>query len=145
MSTKQILIEWPSLGKRVKCDPLAYNKKLFDKFCEGLPFNALQLHAMVAGYQLYHYAPLILDENKGIIEKSPLLDSVPDGSLLWTGLGLIGLTYGFNTEYLATNPIAQVVDEDMEALRAVGKRLWESMTVTKEVVEVRYSVIKKEG
>ncbi len=143
MSTKKILIEWPSLGQQVKCNPLDYNRKLFDAFCAGLPFNALQLHAMVAGYQLYHYAPLILDENKDMIDKSPLLDAVPDGSLLWTGLGLIGLTYGFNTEYLATNPIAQVADEDMDTLRAVGKRLWESMLVTKEVVEVRYSVIEE--
>lgn len=143
MSNKTILIEWPSLNASVVCEPLDYNQKLFDKFCELLPFNALQIHGMVAGYQLYHYAPIALDDYTDLIEKTPRLDKVPDGSLLWTGLGLIGLTYGFNTEYLTTQPIAQVADRDMETLKKVGKRVWDAVTVTKEIIEVRYSV--KEG
>lgn len=142
MSEKKILIEWPSLNAKVKCGKLDYNRALFDKFCEYLPFNALQIHAMVAGYQLYHYAPIALDDHANLIEKSPLLDKIPDGSLLWTGLGLIGMTYGHNTEYLATQPIAQVIDQDMEALRFVGRRVWEAVMYTKEIIEVRYSVVE---
>ncbi len=140
MSEKRILIEWPSLNAKVECKKLDYNGRLFEKFCENLPFNALQLHAMIAGYQMYHYAPLVLDEFADLVDKSPLLDKIPDGSLLWTGLGLIGMTYGYNTEYLATNPIAQVIDKDMDTLRAVGRRVWEACMWTKEIIEVRYSV-----
>lgn len=142
MSKKSILIEWPSLNAKVECREIEYNRALFEKFCEYLPFNALQIHAMVAGYQMYHYAPMILDDYVDLIEKSPPLDKVPDGSLLWTGLGLIGLTYGHNTEYLATQPIAQVKDEDMEILRCVGRRVWEAVMYTKEIIEVRYSLIE---
>lgn len=143
MSEKTIVIEWPGIGASVECAPIAYNRALFEKFCELLPFNALQLHAMVAGYQLYHYAPIALDDHAGLVEKTPPLDGVPDGSLLWTGLGLIGLTYGYNTEWLNTQPIAQVVPKDMETLKMVGRRVWDSMMRTKEVIEVHYSV--KEG
>ncbi len=142
MSKKRILIEWPSINAKVELEPLDYNCAMFDKFCQLLPFNALQLHAMVAGYQLYHYAPIALDDYANLIEKTPPLDGVPDGSLLWTGLGLIGLTYGYNTEWLNTQPIAQVIPEHMDALRSVGKRVWDSMMLTKEVIEVRYSVIE---
>lgn len=142
MSEKRILIEWPSINAKVELEPLEYNREMFEKFCELLPFNALQLHAMVAGYQLYHYAPIALDDYTDLIEKHPPLDTVPDGSLLWTGLGLIGLTYGYNTEWLDTQPVAQVLPEYMDTLRAVGKRVWDSMMLTKEVIEVRYSVIE---
>lgn len=142
MSGKTIQIEWPSLNAKIILAPLNYNRAMFDKFCELLPFNALQLHAMVAGYQLYHYAPIALDDYSNLIEKTPALDNIPDGSLLWTGLGLIGLTYGYNTEWLNTQPIAQVRDEDIETLRTVGKRVWDSMMRTKEIIEVRYSVIE---
>jgi len=85
--SKTILIEWPTIGIKVHCKPFDYNRGLFDKFCELLPFNALQLHAMVAGYQLYHYAPIALDDYADLIEKTPPLNTVPDGSLLWTGTG----------------------------------------------------------
>lgn len=142
MTEKAILISWPTINAQVKLLPLDYNRALFDKFCELLPFKALQLHAMVAGYQLYHYAPIVLDDYTDLIEKTPPLDKVPDGSLLWTGLGLIGLTYGYNTEWLNTQPIAQVVAEDMDTLRDVGKRVWDSMMRTKEIIEVRYSVVE---
>ena len=147
MAEKTILIEWPSIGAKVQCKKCVYNPAMFDRFSELLPFNALQIHAMVAGYQLYHYAPgrFALDDVKDIITDQPLLDAVPDGSLLWTGLGLIGMTYGYNTEYLATQPIAQVVEEDMDTLRKVGKRVWEAVMYTKEIIEVRYSTIEEGG
>lgn len=143
MSEKRILIEWPSIGAKVQMCKTDKNAKMFDEYCKRLPYHALQIHAMVAGYQWYHYSPCVVDEVTDLIDYNPKLDEIDDGWLLWTPLaGLVGCAYGHNTEYLRTIPIAKVRDEDLETLRAVGRRVWEAVMYTKEVIEVRYSVME---
>ena len=41
MSEKRILIEWPSLGAKVQMCKTDKNAKMFDEYCNRLPYHAL--------------------------------------------------------------------------------------------------------
>lgn len=138
VSEKIIEIEWPKVGVKVEAKALPYNQKVYDAFCSSLPFETVQLHAMVTGKLLYSYSPTSIIEHMDKIEKRIKITEEPVGMVAWSGLGLITNVYGTVTEPLKTQPIAQIPEEFHEDLIKAGRAVWDAIFYTKELVVVQY-------
>jgi len=137
---KIIEVEWPKLGIKVEAKALSYNRGLFDAFCDSLPFETIQLHAMVTGEDMYSYCPVSVVEYQGLIEKKIKITEEPVGMISWSGLGLVAIVYGPCTEPLTTQPIAQIPEQYHEDLKRAGRAAWESIFNTKELLVVQFRV-----
>ncbi|KAJ5117389.1 hypothetical protein N7448_011021 [Penicillium atrosanguineum] len=88
-----------------------------------LPYRSLQTHALVTGDHLYHLVlsePLIYTSPEF---KCPDRAKEPDS------------TYSRVTEHYPIAPCGNVVPEDLEKLRWLGKEVWKSQIETKEPIE----------
>ncbi len=131
-----IEIELQPINLKIKARLLYdLNKELCDKLLQYLPYRSVQCHSFVAGYQLYHYTPII--ESVSIIPQTEerIIDQ-PFGRVSLSALQLMPIKYGEVTEPLTANPIAQVVDEDINKLKKAGKLVWDRLYRTKELVYV---------
>ncbi len=111
------------------------NEDLCNLLLKYLPYRSVQCHSFVAGYQLYHYTPIV--ESVSVIPQTEerLIDQ-PIGRVSLSALQLMPIKYGEVTEPLTANPIAQVLDEDILKLKKAGKLVWNSLYKTKEFVYV---------
>lgn len=111
------------------------NEDLCNLLLKYLPYRSVQCHSFVAGYQLYHYTPII--ESVSIIPQTEerLIDQ-PIGRVSLSALQLMPIKYGDVTEPLTANPIAQVLEVDIPNLKKAGKIVWNSLYKTKELVYV---------
>lgn len=115
------------------------NKELCELLLKYLPYKSVQCHSFVAGYQLYHYTPII--ESVSIVpETEERLIDQPIGRVSLSALQLMPIKYGEVTEPLTTNPIAQIVEEDIPKLKKAGKLVWNALYNTKELVYVTVRV-----
>jgi len=137
---KTLEVEWPKLGIKVEAKALPYNRKLFDAFCESLPFETIQLHAMVSGEDMYSYSPVSVVEYQDLIERRIEISEEPVGMIAWSGLGLVAIIYGPCTETLTANPIAQIPEQYHEDLKRAGRAAWDSIFNTKELIVAKFSV-----
>ena len=137
---KTLEIEWPKLGIKVEAKALSYNRRLFDAFCESLPFETIQLHAMVSGEDMYSYCPVSVVEYQDLIEKRIKICEEPVGMVAWSGLGLVPIIYGPCAETLTANPIAQIPEQYHEDLKRAGRAAWDSIFNTKELIVAKFSV-----
>ena len=141
MADEKILeIEWPKLGIKVEAKALSYNQGLFDAFCKSLPFETIQLHAMVTGEDMYSYCPVSVIEYQNLIERKIRIDEEPVGMVSWSGLGLVPVVYGPCTEPLRTQGIAQIPEQFHEDLKRAGRAAWESIFNTKELLVAQFRV-----
>jgi hypothetical protein len=121
---------------------LGFNKELCQILLKHLPYKSIQCHSFVAGYQLYHYTPIV--ESVFVIpETAERLIDQPIGRVSLSALQLMPIKYGEVTEPLTANPVAQVVDEDIKKLKRAGKLVWNAVYRTKEVVTVTVRVSGK--
>lgn len=111
------------------------NEDLCNLLLKYLPYRSVQCHSFVAGYQLYHYTPIV--ESVSVIPQTEerLIDQ-PIGRVSLSALQLMPIKYGDVTEPLIANPIAQVLDVDIPKLKKAGKLVWDSLYKTKELVYV---------
>lgn len=111
------------------------NKNLCKLLLRYLPYKSIQCHSFVAGYQLYHYTPIV--ESVSVIPQTEerLIDQ-PIGRVSLSALQLMTIKYGDVTEPLTANPVAQVLDEDIVKIKKAGKLVWERLYKTKEFVYV---------
>ena len=135
--TKQIEIEWVQLNIKVTATLLEdVNPELCNLLWSYLPYNSIQLHALISGQHLYHYNPII--ESFFIEPKTKISRAkAPDGTIFLSYLQHLSIKYGDVTEDLPAAPVAQVIPEDISKLKEVGKKCWESTYKTKELIEVR--------
>lgn len=133
----RIEMEWPSLNAKVEAELFMHkNPELCKVFWDSLPFETIQLHAMVSGEDMYAYCPVNAVEfyNKG---KAPVvIAKAPIGSITYSSLGLLAVYYGSITEDLKTQLIAQVKKEDLDILKSVGRAVWDSIYNTKKLIKV---------
>jgi hypothetical protein len=135
-------IEWPQLGITVTAESLDYNQRFSAKFWECLPFETVQLHAMVTGEDMYAYSPVSPLEHKRLAEVTNLISDLPVGQITWSILGLVAIVYGPCTEPLATRPIALIPEKDHTRLKQAGREAWNSIYFSKEPLRV---VFRKRG
>lgn len=137
---KTIEIEWQTLGIKIEAKPLTYNRKLYDAFCNTLPFKTIQLHAMVTGEDMYSYCPVSIVEYQNLIEKKVKINEGPVGTVCWSGLGLVAIIYGPCAEPLTTQPIAEVPEKFHDDLKRAGRAAWESIFNTKQLLVAEFRV-----
>ena len=142
MSKMTMDIEWPQLGITVTAESLDYNQRFSEKFWESLPFETVQLHAMVTGEDMYAYSPVSPLEHKRLAEVTKPISELPVGQITWSILGLVAIVYGPCTEPLATRPIALIPEKDHTRLKQAGREAWNSIYFSKEPLRV---VFRKRG
>jgi len=135
---KAIEVEWPKIGIKVEANALSYNRGLFDAFRKSLPFETIQLHAMVTGEDMYSYCPVSVVEYLDLVEKKIKINEEPVGMISWSGLGLVAIIYGPCTEPLTTQPIAQIPEQYHDNLKKAGRAAWESIFNTKELLVAQF-------
>jgi hypothetical protein len=137
--TKAVIVEWPDLDIRVSATLLEdRNPELCEVFWSHLPFESVQEHTVVSGNGMYCWAPIVTTEPARHTERST---ETPVGRLQYIGAtgNKIGLVYGPITEPLEhAIPIGQVVEDDLEKLKVVGKAVWDSAFYTKRIIKVLF-------
>ncbi|MGW0810803.1 cucumopine synthase-related protein [Nonomuraea sp. NPDC002799] len=131
-------IAWPELGITVAAELDERNPGLAQCLWDALPYRSLQGHALVAGYHLYHVAPvhsLLHTPAEYRVDRR----GVPDGTLFCSRLQHLGIKYGELTEPMTATPIGKVVDQDLDALVQAGREVWQAVYSTKRpvIAEVR--------
>lgn len=111
------------------------NEELCTLLLKYLPYRSVQCHSFVAGYQLYHYTPIIESVSVKPETEERIIDQ-PIGRVSLSALQLMPIKYGEVTEPLTANPVAQILDEDIPKLKKAGKLVWDSLYKTKEFVQV---------
>lgn len=141
MNNDQIIeIELQPINIKLRARLLyALNKELCDLLLQYLPYKSVQCHSFVAGYQLYHYTPIVESVSVRPETEERLIDQ-PIGRVSLSALQLMPIKYGEVTEPLTANPIAQVLDEDIPKLKKAGKLVWNSLYKKKELVYVTVRV-----
>jgi hypothetical protein len=141
---RHIEIEWFNLApgapskKVVAALEEEKNPSLCDLLWGRLPYSSIQHHALISGQHLYHYNPIVesfFAEAKAKESRS----RSPDGTVFLSYLQHLSVKYGFLTEDLPAAPVARVLPECLDDLRAVGKACWASTFQDKNLVEVRVS------
>ncbi|MEV5894848.1 hypothetical protein [Nonomuraea fuscirosea] len=137
-NSKQVEISWPSLGITVAAELDQRNPALAQCLWDALPYRSLQGHALVAGYHLYHLAPvhsLLHTDAEYRVDRR----TVPDGTLFCSRLQHLGIKYGELTEPMNATPVGLVAEDDLDALAEAGREVWRSVYTTKEpvIAEVR--------
>ena len=143
------LIKWPELGQEVRVKPIEQNREVFEWFVENLPVRALQGHAVVSGFGLFSQnlsfkKPYKWRESDLELED---LSKMANGRLVFymtTGkVGNLIVKWGEMTEPLNYACWATVVEEDLETLEKVGKKMWSiCLGIEKPIVHVEF---KSEG
>ena len=111
------------------------NENLCMLLLQYLPYRSVQAHSFVAGYQLYHYTPIVESVSVTPQTEERLIDQ-PIGRVSLSALQLMPIKYGEVTEPLTANPIAQIIEEDIPKLKKAGKLVWNALYSTKELVYV---------
>lgn len=132
-------IEWPSLNARVDAELfMDKNPDLCKVFWDSMPFETIQLHAMVSGEDMYAYCPVneVEFHHKGRLPV--VISEAPVGSITYSVLGLVAVYYGHITEDLTTQLIGKVNEEHLDTLESVGRAVWDSIYNTKKIIKVEF-------
>lgn len=130
-------MEWPVLRAKVDAELfMDKNPDLCKIFWESMPFETIQLHAVVSGEDLYAYCPVNEVEFHHQGKLPVILSEAPVGSITYSILGLVAVYYGPITENLKTQMIGQVNKEHLDTLKNVGKAVWDSIYNTKKIIKV---------
>jgi hypothetical protein len=139
-----MIIEYPDLNITISALLLEdMNPELCEVIWSHLPLQCVQEHAVVSGGSLYCWTPIVTTAPVRTREK---LADQPLGRVRYsqsTG-NKLGMNYGPITEPLEhCIPIGQVIEEDLEKLKAVGKAVWDSAFYSKKIIMVHFK--KEEG
>lgn len=131
-----LLVSWPTLGKQVRSEVLAgVNEALLREIEHALPLEGLSSHSVTSGLDLTIWTPVYASVPLSLLER---IDEMPIGRVFASRSGgKILIKYGPQTEWVALPPIAQVVGSDLATLTEVGRRVWESIFFTKELIPMR--------
>ncbi|RHR06656.1 hypothetical protein DWX58_11870 [Pseudoflavonifractor sp. AF19-9AC] len=141
----QFKMVWPQLNLSVRCQSCGKNENALKALIENMPIKTIQGHEMVGGWML---------RNRSVYMGKRFFDIPPQEMesecMKDAPVGRISLLFpqGNSTEMLVKydecedsrsyTPVADVVEEDLETLKQVGKLQWKSATRTKEVLVVEF-------
>lgn len=120
----RMIIEWPSLGVRVKADFLDnLNPELCKVIQSNLPIETIQSHGVIGGGFLMAPTRIVYTVPPRWVEK---FREQPLGRINFSLFYLaLSIKYAPITEFIEIPPIAQVRREDMNVLVNVGKKVWQ--------------------
>jgi len=141
----RFIMRWPSLGTQVRCEKIGHNQHIFDWWVEQLPIKSVQSHTMVSGWCLSVVTariktPWTWEPGNEVRED---LSLSPDGRMKIQSQPAGGVTtflvkYGDRTEDIHDMTFANVLEEDLPALREAGAVQWKSSVYSKEVIVVEF-------
>ncbi|MBS1890717.1 MAG: hypothetical protein JST59_05455 [Actinobacteria bacterium] len=134
-------LDFPKIGKTLHAKLLwDMNPQLCELFVESLPFTTIYSHTTASGEGMYAPTRVV----GTVPAKHMLLTEMPHGTLTLStdNYKTLGLFYGRITEPLpGFPPVAQVVDEDLDDMRVVGREVWLSNTVSHDPIDVTVRVV----
>ena len=152
---RHFAMRWPELNASIECKPLDYNHALYDWWLDRFPIKARQDHALVSGelmYALNVRVPQHLPVFKPGELTTRLMTEAPVGfgrfgynqrcGLTGGRIGAIVVIYGPLMEAIPAGYCFRVVEKDIEKLKEVGRRVWNAIYKTKEIIFVELSVKK---
>jgi hypothetical protein len=102
------------------------NPTLCASLLRSLPIVSVQTHAVVAGEQIYFPTRLVLEDPSSATTED--LSAQPPGRVNFDPFfQYLSLTYGRITEAVPAWPVAQVVEEDVPRLPALGEQIWQNL------------------
>lgn len=131
-----IVLDFPSISQRLRATLLwDYNPTLVERFVETLPFQTIYSHTTASGQGMYAPTKVV---GKIPAQHQLLTEMVPGTITLSTdNYKTLGLFYGLITEPLpGFPPVAIVIDDDLDAMRVVGREVWLSNTVSHDPIIV---------
>jgi hypothetical protein len=139
---ERITLEFPTLDAKIQFRLLwDVNPGLCDLLSHNLPFMTMYSHTLASGEGMY--APLrIVASVPGVCE---LLSEMAPGTvtLSTTNYKSLGVWYGQVSEPLPATPVAQVIPEDLTALRRVGREVWFATYLDTEPVPTHVKAVAK--
>lgn len=145
MHNKSFIMKWPELEKQIKLIPIEHNREIFEWFLTNLPTAGIQTHTVVAGYCLTSMSlPVKNPFNLKFSEliKENLVDLKIGRMLLNMTIGNVinyGLKWSIMTEPMFYPTWAEVVEEDLETMKEVGKIVWNNILHEKKIIHVEFS------
>jgi len=97
----------------------------------NLPYQSIQLHTLVAGKNIYNFVPTAspyFTHKPKVVRR---LEAKP-GTIFSPFPRSMYIKYGSDSEDHQFPPIAEVYDEDLDKLEAIGKECWNSIYKTKK-------------
>ena len=152
---RHFIMKWPELGISIECEPLPYNRGIYDWWINHMPIKAVQSHAAVTGDCMYTLN-VRLPETAPVFKREELkieiMTDVPEGYgelsyNQWGGLsggrvGAVAVFYGPIYEAMEICCAFKVIDKDMEKLKQAGDAIWNFVYKTKQLITVELSVKK---
>jgi len=143
---------WPELGISVECEPLEYNRGIYDWWLDHMPIKAVQSHAAVTG-EVFYTLNIRLPEPAPAFArdelKIDLMTSAPEGygqlgynergGLSGGRVGLVAVFYGPVHEAMDICLSFKVIDEHLEKVKRAGRAIWKAIYKTKEIITVELS------
>lgn len=127
MNTPVIHLTWPELELTIRCELLAsLSPALCASVLRALPIASIQSHAVVAGEQIYFPTRLGL-EDPGAAYQEDMSEQPPGRINFEPFFQYVSLNYGPVSEAVPAWPVAQVVEEDLPRLQALGERVWKNL------------------
>jgi hypothetical protein len=118
---KYFEIEWPELKRKVKAELLdEKNPELCQVLWKSMPYGGLQEHCLVTGELMYVWVPIVTTVDTPYTERYCDMQPGRITYSIMTGQKYC-IVYGRCTETLAAPVVAQVLREDVETLREVGR------------------------
>ena len=131
MSPNMLEFEAPDVGVRFRANLLADdNPDVVARVLEQLPLCSVTGHVVVSGEGFWVPTRIVH------LGRSNMVPRTPGSVYLYAPGQTICFTYGTITESAKVNKFAQVPDEDLPALRRLGRHVWE-----KTVAQPRRSLI----
>ncbi|KAJ5264860.1 hypothetical protein N7505_007653 [Penicillium chrysogenum] len=127
---RELRIKLPKLNVSITVKVHGLNTALVDLLWDTLPYRSLQTHALVTGdqYHLVPSEPLIYTSTEHKITDRA---EEPDGTVFLSKFQHLAIKYGRVTEHHPAALCGNVVPEDLEKLRWLGKEVWKSQIETK--------------
>jgi hypothetical protein len=152
---RHFVMRWPELDISVECEPLPYNRGIYEWWLDHMPIKAVQSHAAVTG-DVFYTLNVRLPETAPVFPRSELkIDWMTEapvgygvlsynerGGLAGGRIGNVAAYYGPSTEYMETCLSFKVIDGDIEKMKQAGRAIWRAIYKTKQIITVELSVKK---
>jgi len=150
---RHFFMKWPELDMSVECEPLEYNRCIYDWWLDHMPIRAVQSHAAVTG-DVFYTLNIRLPEKGPVFPKDELkielMTKAPEGygtfsynaqsSLAGGRVGLAAVYYGPVHEEMDHCLSFKVIDRDIEKVKEAGRAIWKAIYKTKDIITVEMSV-----
>ena len=136
-------MQWPQLGLAVNCEACGKNEDALKVLMDNMPIKTVQGHEMVGGWMLRdrcvymgkHFFDIPAEDLETECMKDAPIGRIslqfPQGNC-----AEMLVKYDQCEDFRSYVPVANVVAEDLEILKKVGKLQWKSATRTKEILLV---------